>query len=626
MHKGSAKRYQEVGSMGKGERAVIYCRVSTSSDSQMESLDKQVLEAVQAVEQLGYELVDQFIDEGRTGTVKETRKEYLRMLSRIEENEFDVIVTKSLDRMNRNILDFYLFLDLIMKNNVRLYFYLDRDFYKADDKIVIGIKAILAEEYSRELSKKLCSAHAKRQERGEVIMLGSQTYGYRKVMQPDGKRSVVIEETEAEMIRLIFDYCREGYGARAISGFLLERGYHNRRGNPITESTIRRIIRNPLVTGTMIMNKVKFDFNSKTLITLEPSQWIWKEDAVPPIITAEVWRDANAIMDSRIKKGVVKADCGTCGINRGKSYFSGKIICGLCKMTYYKVSKMRAGETKTRWSCSTYVKFGKAERGCNGPTLDEQVLVKILGNVVREFFIDLRDEQQIVKEVVSAFDRALQGHGGSGKMKMLQEKLQTLTGRRELLLKKYLDGRVTDEIYAQMDKKLSRDAGRAKKELANLTDYLSEKESHEKRLVEIEEFLRKEGFEKALAYALLENADWIVIYPDYLEIQLAVSQLSHEGSGKQCGAEERCIRISLEDYEAGDKGSYLKRADKNICGMIEENPHITIEEMAERLGVGKRTVSVRIAGMKAEGVLETQGHGPGTARYVRTSGVHRAGS
>lgn len=45
-----------------GKRAVIYCRVSTNSDSQIESLDKQIVEAIEAAKQLGYDLVDQFID------------------------------------------------------------------------------------------------------------------------------------------------------------------------------------------------------------------------------------------------------------------------------------------------------------------------------------------------------------------------------------------------------------------------------------------------------------------------------------------------------------------------------------------------------------------------------------
>lgn len=601
--------------MSVGRRAVIYCRVSTSSDSQMESLDKQIAEAIQAVEQLGYELVERFIDEGKTGTVKEARKEYLRMLSQIEENKFDVIVTKSLDRMNRNILDFYLFLDLIMKNDVRLYFYLDRNFYKSDDKIVIGIKAILAEEYSRELSKKLCNAHARRQERGEVIMLSSQTYGYRKVTQPDGKRTVMIEDKEAEMIRLIFDYCREGYGARAISGILLERGYVNRKGNPITESTIRRIIRNPLVTGTMIMNKTKFDFNSKTLIMLPSSQWIHKEGAVPPIITAKVWREANARMDERVKKGAEGGKSGGKGVYAGSSHFSGKIACGLCERPYYKITKMRAGKRRTWWGCSTYVKLGKA-KGCPGLTLDETELIEIMGDVAREHFGAFQDKQAMIGEIISALDGVLQDSGDVEKANLLKKKLQSITGRRQLLLKKYLDGRVKDELYVQMDGNLQGEVDETKKELQLFDTDFPESRDREKRLGQIENFLGREGVEKALAYAFLDVIKKIVVYEDYLEIQLNTSCFSEESGENPGGAEGFSIKASLETHRGVGVFSYAG-AKKKICRLIAENPEITIEEIAKNLRIGKRTVSERMAELRAEGILETQGHGLGTVRYVK---------
>lgn len=453
-------------------------------------------------------------------------------------------------------------------------------------------------------------------------MLGSQTYGYRKVMQPDGKRHVVIEEKEAEMIRLIFNYCSEGYGARAISGFLLERGYYNRRGNPITESTIRRIIRNPLVTGTMIMNKVKFDFNSKTLISLEPSQWIWKEDAVPPIITAEVWRDANAKMDARIKTVDVRSNGLKCGLYKGKSCFSGKIICGICGKPYYRISKMREGELKTHWGCSTYVKHGKTKGGCSGLTLAEKLLIEILGKTAREHFMVSGDKNVIIKELLSVFDRSLKDHDESWKKNMLRGELQTISGRRTLLLKKYLDGRVTDELYVQTDKKLSEDADRAKEKLALFADDFPEPEMYKKRLREIEAFLQKEGFDEALVYAFLEKVSRIVIYRDCLEIEPAVFQISNESRGSRAGVLGGITRISLEDYGISNTEDSLKRAKIKICEMIAENPRITIAEMAERLGVGRRTVSERMTEMKKEGVIETRGHGPGTVRCIKENGVY----
>lgn len=619
-------------------RAVIYCRVSTNSDSQTESLDKQVKEAVDAVELLGYDLVERFIDEGKTGTTKEARKEYLRMISRIEDDKFDVIVTKSLDRMNRNILDFYLFLDLIIKNDIKLYFYLDRAYYKADDKIIIGIKAILAEEYSRELSKKLCNAHARRQELGEVVMLGSLTYGYRKELQPDGKRKVVIVEEEAQMIRLIIGYCKEGYGARAIGKMLYAQGYRNRNGEVIGESTIRRIIRNPLVMGTMIMNRVKFDFNSKKTIYNDPEKWIWKEDAVPAIVPEEDWRAANAVMDSRLKITKVDKKVKKQGVNRGKYNFSGKLICGCCGKPYYKIGRENKTRRVIRWKCSTYQKFGRlrAENfrtsaapkevdtgtGCDGPSLDEQMLIEILDDVAGEQFSEPVDRKELIAETMGILKRVLEKYAVKGDTTGLTDKIRIISRRQESLLEKYLDGKVTDENYIQMDSRLQEEREQMEAELENQETEMDMADRMELRLKKIEDNLKNGGIEQATAYTLLDSVKHIVVYEEYLEIILKSLQiLDIEEFGMPEDHMEQCINIPLNQYQLKGTNMAIEYSKERICRMIAVNPRFSLKQMAEELGIGSRTVSQRIQVLKSEGRIGVKGHGPGRLWYLIGGGT-----
>lgn len=54
-------------------------------------------------------------------------------------------------------------MDRLVTCGKRLYLYLENRFYSADDSLITGIKAILAEEYSRELSRKINNAHRNRQ-------------------------------------------------------------------------------------------------------------------------------------------------------------------------------------------------------------------------------------------------------------------------------------------------------------------------------------------------------------------------------------------------------------------------------------------------------------------------------
>lgn len=143
-------------------RAVFYARVSTEEERQLNALEKQVAECKDAVLQKGWKLVDQYVDEGKSGTQIKRRDEYKRLFEDLENDKFDIVVIKSQDRLLRNTLDWYIWIDRLTTHGKRLYMYLEDTFYSPDNALISGIKAILAEEYSRELSKKINNSYKRR--------------------------------------------------------------------------------------------------------------------------------------------------------------------------------------------------------------------------------------------------------------------------------------------------------------------------------------------------------------------------------------------------------------------------------------------------------------------------------
>ena len=131
--------------------AVIYCRCSTEEESQVDALKKQVVEAEACVRENGWLLADRYV-ESKSGTTSKGREQYCRLFDDMLSPKFDIIVIKSQDRLMRNTKDWYIFLDRMLSQGKKLYLYLERKFYSTDDALITGIKAILAEEYSRELS------------------------------------------------------------------------------------------------------------------------------------------------------------------------------------------------------------------------------------------------------------------------------------------------------------------------------------------------------------------------------------------------------------------------------------------------------------------------------------------
>lgn len=109
-------------------RAVFYARVSTEEEEQLNAIEKQIEENRDVISTKGWILVDEYIDKGITGTQTKKRNEYMRMLDDISKDKFDIIVVKDQSRLQRNTMDWYIFLNEIVQNRKKLYLYLENTF------------------------------------------------------------------------------------------------------------------------------------------------------------------------------------------------------------------------------------------------------------------------------------------------------------------------------------------------------------------------------------------------------------------------------------------------------------------------------------------------------------------
>lgn len=276
-------------------RAVYYARCSTEEENQKDALIRQAAEAEETIRAKGWLLVDAYV-ESRSGTSRKGRREYNRLYEDLDRNRFDVVVIKSQDRLMRNTRDWYLFADRLNRAGKRLYFYLENTFYSPEDALLTGIKAILAEEYSRELSKKMNLAHQKRQQNNGKPVLTSKSYGYRRTA--DGAIELIPEE--AAVKRRMYELCADGLGGRKIAAVLAAEGVRSRAGKPFSGTDIIRMVRNPMNKGTVVMNRKHYDFNiGKTLPTPPGGQYVYA-GKIPAIVSEELWIAANRAADERL--------------------------------------------------------------------------------------------------------------------------------------------------------------------------------------------------------------------------------------------------------------------------------------------------------------------------------------
>lgn len=88
------------------KRVCAYCRVSTDDANQTSSYELQKNHYEDMIkEHQGWELVGIYADEGISGTSLQHRDEFIRMIQDCKDGKIDLIVTKSVSRFARNIVD-----------------------------------------------------------------------------------------------------------------------------------------------------------------------------------------------------------------------------------------------------------------------------------------------------------------------------------------------------------------------------------------------------------------------------------------------------------------------------------------------------------------------------------------
>ncbi len=585
-------------------RAVIYCRCSTEEESQADALRNQVLESEACIREQGWVLADRYV-ELKSGTTTKGRTQYNRLFADLVSDKFDIIVIKSQDRLMRNVKDWYLFLDRMLSHGKRLFMYIDRKFYTTEDGLVTGIKAILAEEYSRELSRKINNAHRHRQKNGKKAMLTSRAFGFLKL--PDG--CVVIDEEEAKVVRAIYEYSAAGYGSRAIAGIFLEQGYVKGTGNPLTATGVGRIIRNPLYMGTMVMNKVHYDFERKRTVKVPREQWIYRAGAVPSIVDEDLWERANKAMTERSTKTVLGGRYPKGG-RAGQYELSGKLVCSHCKKSYYRTWRREYGDKEGRiveWKCSSYLEQGrkgskKAQKGlaggCDNIHVDEKAVFDILIQVSRDRYGFTRKETKGTADRAAALlGKALACMPDAGENEELEREVRRLEGQKDLLLTKFLEGVVSDKDYRKRDDELEQKISRLRQLEDRRIRTAGETQDLERRMEGIKNWLKNGGIDRAVAVGMLEEIREIQVHEWQLE-------LCFNPSGTEEG-----ITV-WADYPFSPetvRGRYLDR--RKIVEFLKREPGATAGKLAREMGRSPYMVRNRMEELIAAGYIRFNGRG-----------------
>ena len=233
------------------EKVAAYCRVSTDSSDQLNSYRTQIGYYTNFIAQHpGWELADIYADEGITGTSLEKRDEFKRMLADCRAGKISRILVKSVSRFARNTLELIETTRELKDLGVVVVF----EEQGIDTAQILGemqltLLAMAAQEESTSISKNMRWSIQKRMDAGTYLG-NTAPYGYRL---EDGQ--LKIEETEATVVRRIFEMRLSGMGQVAITQELNRKRIQPRDGKPWTVYRVRYILSNERYIGDSLFQK-----------------------------------------------------------------------------------------------------------------------------------------------------------------------------------------------------------------------------------------------------------------------------------------------------------------------------------------------------------------------------------
>ena len=296
--------------------AVIYARYS-SDNQREESIDAQIRAIKEFASTKNYQIVKIYVDEAKSATT-DNRPEFLNMIRDSSSGLFDIAIVHKLDRFSRDRYDSAFYKRALKKNGVKLLSVLENLDDSPESIILESVLEGMAEYYSKNLSREVMKGM------NETALQckhtgGSAPLGYD--VAPN--KTYVINESEAIIVRLIFEMYASENGYGTIINKLNELGYKTKKGNEFGKNSLYDILRNEKYIGTYTFNKSSAKKDGKRNNHSSKDNYVRIKNGMPRIISDEIFNIVGG-------KAVENKHRG--GANNAKEVYllSGLVECGKC--------------------------------------------------------------------------------------------------------------------------------------------------------------------------------------------------------------------------------------------------------------------------------------------------------
>jgi site-specific DNA recombinase len=379
---------------GRPLTAALYARYSSDAQNDGNSIEAQVNAITDYAQRENIVIVGQYKDMAKSGTTAD-RPEFQRMMRDAEQKRFKIVLIHKYDRFMRDEYEGIMHERILSRYGISLISVAEP--INSDEPIVGVTKSIMrsfAAYYSKNLSKEVMKGMVINA-RNAYSTGGRPPLGYDTVpvKTSDGKHRMryVINEKEAEAVRLMFRMVLDGHGYSEIIKQLNAAGYKTKAGRSFGKSSVHDILVNRKYKGEFIFNrsigkdpltKQRNHHQSKP-----EEEWVIVQNGIPAIISEADFNRVQELL--HVRKHVRRPQYV-------ETYLlTGKIFCGVCGHAY---QGNRNATHKDRPPYITYRCGNRASRhqtsGCknkpiNRDAVESFVLDKLSMNIFNPDIVDI---------------------------------------------------------------------------------------------------------------------------------------------------------------------------------------------------------------------------------------------
>lgn len=327
-------------------KTAIYARLSDFDDvlRDTESLEVQISYIKEYINHRDdLMLLDVFADKRCTGTNFD-RPEFERLLKALQDRKVNCIVVKDFSRLGRNFVETGQYLEQVFPLfGVR--FIAINDNYdslnsQSRDGMLVPIKSMINEMYSKDLSQKIQSCFRSKEARGEIYT--SVPFGYKRNQQ----NHLILDEEVSDVVMQIFLWKKSGRKEREIAKKLSAQGiptpFTRRCQLGYLKNTLRvkdpawqpafvtKVLENPIYTGTMVYNRIAYDETYRKIGQNPREDWRMVPDSHPAIISWELFDEVSVLREA--EQAVKEERKKWCRQRRenNPNIFKGRMFCKEC--------------------------------------------------------------------------------------------------------------------------------------------------------------------------------------------------------------------------------------------------------------------------------------------------------